>query len=125
MFDAAPRLVAVVGGNVVRAREAGHARIELGTGVIDMRYENPWALAEQVKTITDNKGTVVTQIDEKTVFICYIVADLTSSLLDRLSSTPIITVRLAPSRPKMSDQACRCRCTVSWSAAWQQHERHS
>ncbi len=32
---------------MMAAAAARTSRIELGTGVIDMRYENPWALAEQ------------------------------------------------------------------------------
>jgi hypothetical protein len=42
------------------------------------------------KTIIDHKGTVVTQIDDKTVFMCYIIADLTDGLLDRLKHTQVI-----------------------------------
>jgi hypothetical protein len=41
------------------------------------------------KTVKDHAGGVVTQIDDKTVFICYIIADLTNGLLDRLRGTPI------------------------------------
>jgi hypothetical protein len=41
------------------------------------------------KKVHDNGGATITQIDDKTVFICYIVADLTNSLLDCLRGTPV------------------------------------
>ncbi|RYZ15162.1 MAG: ATP-binding protein [Alphaproteobacteria bacterium] len=41
------------------------------------------------KTVHDQSGAVITQVDDKTVFICYIVADLTAGLLQRLRGTPI------------------------------------
>lgn len=42
------------------------------------------------KTVRDNQGAVVNSIDERTVFICYIIADLTEGLKARLRGTPVI-----------------------------------
>lgn len=44
----------------------------------------------QDKTVKDNAGNVVTSINDRTLFICYIVADLTAGLLKRLVGTPLI-----------------------------------